>query len=234
MKKIHLLIAVSIVFLVGFASYRTTLAFFGDTGTSVDNTFAAAEVFPTGSEEELPTMTSSPSPTITTTPTISPTPIIISPGDIVINEVFIHGGNSTEWIELYNKTAFPIDLSGWAIGDNNTSDTFPSISPIPSNGYAVIVGSGSTILATIPGSAIVIQLSNDIGNNLTNSDRLSLAAPSIGFVDTMNYGIDTAFFTPPIATPSAGQSMSRNPNGTDTNTAVDWILDGTPSIGIAN
>ena len=46
------------------------------------------------------------------TPTSTPTPSS-DPTDIVINEVFYLGDSSTDWIELKNTGAEPIDISDW-------------------------------------------------------------------------------------------------------------------------
>ncbi len=230
MKRVNIFSAIATAVVLGFGSYTTTFALFSNSASSTMNTFAAAAVFPslTPTSEEV---NLTPSPTVAKTPTEN----IISPGDIVINEVFIHNGDNNEWVELFNKTDSPINVSDWAITDNAHADNFPDVPPIPANGYAVIVASGSAVIPSIPGSAIVIELSNDIGNNLSSSsDRLSIAAPNVGIVDSMNYGADTSFFNPSISSPSAGQSMSRNPNGIDTNTAADWIFDSSPTIGGAN
>ena len=53
-------------------------------------------------------------------------------------------GTRQDWIELFNTTGSPVDLSGWHLTDDRQlADkwTFPSIS-IPAQGYLVIFASG--------------------------------------------------------------------------------------------
>jgi len=48
--------------------------------------------------------------------------IIPNPGAIVINEVLAHSHSAaSDWIELYNTTANPIDISGWYLSDSDTN-----------------------------------------------------------------------------------------------------------------
>jgi len=45
--------------------------------------------------------------------------IVPNPSSIVINEVMAHTDSApNDWIELYNTTASPIDISGWYLSDN--------------------------------------------------------------------------------------------------------------------
>lgn len=64
-------------------------------------------------------------------------------GDIVINEVLQNPDavydEFGEWFEIYNSTAYAIDLLGWTIADLGVdSYTFPSSYRIPGNSYAVL------------------------------------------------------------------------------------------------
>lgn len=181
-----------------------------------------------------PTVTPTPGATLTPTPTpiLSPTPTPIP--SLVINEVSSDGNPNLEWVEIYNPTASAVDVSGWKIEDGNSDDTFPAVSPIPSGGYGVVIGNASTVV--VPGSAITIILGDaNIGSGLNDSgDLVLLRTPTSVIVDAMNYGnVVTVFPTPPAA-PDSGESVARIPNGVDTNTSLDWQLDTSPTIGVAN
>lgn len=194
--------------IAGVFSYNATYALFSDTASSTNNSFSTATEFPQDSPS---------------TPSAS----------VVINEVSPIGGNSLDWIELFNKSGNPIDISGWKLRDNTLSDEIiPVNSVIPGNSYAVIVASGSSIL--VPGSALKIELtSSAIGNGLAQAgDRVILKDTSDSVIDQMSYGSDTLIFT--IATPSSTQSLARDSISTDTDSATDWSLDITPSIGVGN
>jgi len=149
---------------------------------------------------------------------------------IVINEFNPIGGSAEDWVELFNKTNESIDISGWSIHDNNSSDVILS-GVVPANGYAVIVASGSAV--TIPPSASRIELpSTAIGNGLAPAgDRVLLKSSGGIDIDEVSYGSVTTVFTlPPIINASI---LARNPNGNDANTATDWILQA-PTLGQAN
>lgn len=194
--------------IVSFVFLQVTQAFFTDSASSTNNSFSAANEFP---------------------------PLTAPVASIVINEVFQATTNPPEWIELYNTTGAAIDVSGWKVSDNTDTDTFPTTSPIPANGYAVVVPTSST--AVVPASAITIILSNaTIGSGLTaGGDRVILKNSSDIEVDKMSWGSDTtAGFPTPLPTPPAGSSFARNPNGADTNSNADWQLDDSPSIGVSN
>lgn len=180
-------------------------AFFNDSETSTSNFFQAATVFPE----------SSPSATL----------------GIVINEVSPTGTNSAEWFEIYNASSSAINVSGWKVTDNNSTDTFPSTTPISSGGFAVVVG--NSFSGSVPGSATTITLLSAIGGGLAlGGDRLFLETGSSNEIDKVSWGSDATFFSlPSIGT---SQSLSRQPNGLDTNSATDWQIDLSPSIGVSN
>jgi hypothetical protein len=46
--------------------------------------------------------------------------IIPEPGAVVINELLAHShADATDWIELYNTTAVPVDIGGWFLSDSD-------------------------------------------------------------------------------------------------------------------
>ena len=60
-------------------------------------------------------------------------------GDLAINEVE-STGDDTDWVEVANLTGTDIDISGWAIKDNDDSrtDVVPAGSVVPAHGLLVI------------------------------------------------------------------------------------------------
>jgi len=52
--------------------------------------------------------------------------------DIIINEINydynepFRGYNAKDWVELYNTTSNPVDMSGWVLTDGDTIFTFPA------------------------------------------------------------------------------------------------------------
>lgn len=209
MNNLNRILVLMLISCMSFLTMQLTYGLFSDSGNSTNNIFAAASVFPT--------------------PTASPVPAI------VINEVSPDGAVTLEWVELYNPTSSSVDVSGWIIEDGNSSDIFPSSSPIPAGGFGVVKGSTGT--AVVPGAAVTILLDNaNIGSGLNDpGDLVRLKTSSGTVVDQMNYGNDiSGIFTSPPLAPGSGKSLARSPNGVDTNTGADWVVDATPSIGSGN
>ncbi len=223
----YLILAIMFAAILFVVSYKSSLALFAASAQSTGNTFATASGFPTGA-------TTTPSETPTTTPTDEqPTA-----GKIVINEVF-EASSSAEWIELYNSGGTAVNVSGWRITDQNdvnsaSEDILPPTPLIQPGAFAVIVTQSSTA-GSIPGSAITITLTNGtIGSGLNgSSENVYLKSDATTIVDQMGYGTTNIFGGNLPASALTGQTLRRIPNGTDTDTTVDW-QNGTPSIGVTN
>jgi len=204
-------------------TFSISYAAFTSKASNTNNTFTAAAIFPT--------MTGTTTPT--DTPTDTPTP-----GKIVINEVSPIGTDANDWVELYNSGESSVDVSGWKINDASGSavqaDVFPSVTPIPSHGFAVVVTS-STAVSGIPSNAITITLSTlTIGSNglATAGDGVILDDNTSTLVDQMSYGNVKTIFNLPA--PSGAQTLERFPNGVDTDSASDWKIASSPTLGKAN
>lgn len=202
---------------IGLIMIPTSLAFYADTEISQENIFQASAVFPQGEE-----VVNTPTPTPTGEPT---------PGKIVINEVSPVGNALADWVELFNSGGSPVDITGWKVQDNTSTDVFPGTITIPAGEYAVIVASGSGVV--VPGSAQKIELTSvNIGNALNEAgDLVRLLSDTDVAIDAMSYGSNTTIFTLPA--PTSVQTMRRIPNGTDTDVAGDWQA-GSSSIGVSN
>lgn len=75
--------------------------------------------------------------------TVTPEEPVAEPDELsttlAINEIESNG-DDTDWVEVINLTASPIDISGWAIKDNDNTrpDVVPAGSIVPANGLLVI------------------------------------------------------------------------------------------------
>ena len=61
-------------------------------------------------------------------------------GGVIINEIFYHAPNDLEnlqWIELFNSSDQPADISGWSL-DQGKLFTFPNDTAIAANGYLIV------------------------------------------------------------------------------------------------
>lgn len=80
-------------------------------------------------------------------------------GQVTINEYsasnlatyFDDFGAYDDWVELYNESNMPVDISGWYISDKSDKPTkyqFPAGTIVPANGYKMVVCSGRDLQNT--------------------------------------------------------------------------------------
>ena len=170
--------------------------------------------------------------------------------NIVINKVYydvasdrgIEGDN--EWIELYNKTDEPVDVSGWTLCDNKSCDVLPASPSVPAEGFAVITGATTTLdYWHIPDSIVKIILADGkIGNGLHNdNDMLSLTSSDGTVMDRMNYGTPDPgwnhynalnVWNPGAVDVAEGNTLARSPIGYDTNQPGDFVELGPPTVDL--
>ncbi len=67
---------------------------------------------------------------------------VASADAIIINEVLAHSHDENpDWVELYNTSGDPVDISGWYLSDDDAQlqkYVFPSGSVVPGGGYFVV------------------------------------------------------------------------------------------------
>ena len=113
------------------------------------------------------TSTTTTSTTVTGTTSSSTTTTTLS--DVVINEFLPHPrGRNPEWIELYNKESFSVDLSGWYLGDEQNTSVYqiPQNTSILGGGFAIFYGDDTNITLSDLGDTVYLQ-----SNYLTNVDN---------------------------------------------------------------
>ena len=143
-------------------------------------------------------------------------------GDIIINEVLFDQSGGTgaadndEFIELYNASSSPVDLSGWQLIDanlisndsnDNTFDgtngningkepyTFPAVTLAPGE-YAIIWIGQRGVSRDVPTAAFQTWLGQSAKLKNTGDD-VWLYDAETRIVDYIAYGNDTAVNTPP-------------------------------------
>lgn len=113
-------------------------------------------------------------------------------GDLVITEVMRNPNfvpdSDGEWFEVYNRTAAPIDIEGWVLGDDGSD-----LHQIQNGGLGVVVPPGGYIvlgnnanLATNGGVQIDYEFSNYFLGN--SGDEIVLIEPGGTEIDRVNYG----------------------------------------------
>ena len=194
---------------VCFSLVQKSFALFSTSSQSLENTFVASSSFPS----------------------ISPT---IENLHIVINEVQPLGTSSAEWVELYNPTNQAIDISGWKIEESEFEDVFGTNLILQAGSYAIVV-SPTFNTSSLPSTTLLVKLDSSIGNGINDvNGHLVLSNSSSTVVDKMSYGTDTTAFTSPPDIPSPNKTLSRIPNGIDTDLSADWVTNSNPTIGVSN
>lgn len=175
--------------------------------------------------------------------TRQPTGRLAAPGttsaasvSVVINEVLYDadGGETDaegEWVELYNASDAPVDLSGWSLSDAAAPETLPAHVMKP-RAFVVIVASDSYREAYPGFAGDVIAINGRIGNALGNDgDRLTLRDATGALADEISWGSDVSVLNPAIADVPAGHSIERRAPGLDTGAAADFVDNEHPSPG---
>ncbi len=73
-----------------------------------------------------------------------------NPGDVIITEIMYNPASDenspaiTEWIEIYNTTANPIDITGWYIADEDGRSGAFEPYTLPAHGIAVVIPKGTS------------------------------------------------------------------------------------------
>lgn len=174
-------------------------------------------------------------------PPLPPAPPAPDFDGLLITEVYYdvdaaHGTeNANEWIEIYNGTASPIDLSGWMIIDNLADDNIPDGTILAANSFAIITNNISTAdFWALPEGTLLIALGGPIGNTLGNTSDVVILKTSEGEeIDAVSWGENNSAFDPPVAGVAEGHSIMRLDINTDTNTAADWTDAAVPGPGAA-
>lgn len=193
----------------------------------------------------------------------SPINLVASTGGLVINEVDYDqlSADTDEFVEIYNGTGAPVNLTGYALilVNGSTTPAVPYLTValdaagILADKQYLVIGT-ATLLATVPTTALTISFTK-IQDNIQNGapDAIALVNTVTNtLIDALSYegsitmanipGLGMVSLVEGTALPAAiadsntvVESLCRTPNGTDTNNAAtDWALRTTPTPGVAN
>jgi hypothetical protein len=143
--------------------------------------------------------------------------VAVSPGDVVINEFMAQNtlipdpaGEFEDWIEIHNKTANEVDLTGMYLTDDYTNPTkwqFPAGSTMAPNSYIIVWADED---GGQPGYHASFKLSAD-------GEKVRLSNIDVSMLDSTTFGAQTV-----------NLSMARMPNGTGA------FVQGPPSFNANN
>lgn len=158
---------------------------------------------------------------------------------VLFSEVFYDtpGTDSDEeWIELYNPTTQAVNISGYAIVDNNGSGasyTFPTGSSIEAESYFTVAVKQTGFNALYSADAHQygsIPSLNNTGDALVLKDATGTTIDQVAWEGGATGGVPTGWGTGPAA--STGESIFRSDMSADSDTDADWSIaanNGTPS-----
>jgi len=147
-----------------------------------------------------------------------PPPAEVNVGDVAVNEFVSDPAEGNEWIELYNKKDFDINLSGWTLEDG--------------------VGTISTLSGTITASGAekfkVIEISSSKLNN--DGDIIKLKKSDGTIIDQITYGNwDDGNINNNAPAATDPNSVARKTDGQDTdNDLADFSVTTTLTKGVSN
>ncbi len=98
---------------------------------------------------------------------------------VVINEIMfspVSGRDEDEFVELHNRSAAPVDLSGWRFTDG-VDFTFGTNVILSAGGYLVVARSVTNLLAKYPNLTTANCLGDFDGSLRNSGERLALAKP---------------------------------------------------------
>lgn len=110
-----------------------------------------------------------------------------SSGDVVINEIAWMGSidnTNDEYIELHNTTNAVIDLSGWYITDDGTTDYLIESGSIAANGFFLIEDAEEAV-NTITADAVISMSLANTGDTLVLYDNNDVLIDTVNSADTM-------------------------------------------------
>lgn len=133
-----------------------------------------------------PAVLAHPSAPAPTPPLSSPAPTTQSQAtlSVVINEIAWAGtkaNSADEWLEFFNNTAFPINLTGWKIKKDGGDWVTISTSTISSNGYYLLERTDDNTISNVTADQIYT------GSLSNTGEILELRDASDNLIDSLNF-----------------------------------------------
>lgn len=173
-------------------------------------------------------------------------------GALILSEVCaneVGDDISGEWIEIFNTSSVPINLTGYKIGDEETPGAesltealfrFPAGATIPAGGVQIVAVSAKRFFS-VYGFNPTYETSNSdnaipemlpyapwdpdggVINMSNDRDQALLVDGADNVIDAVSWGGSIFAFTPSLeAATTDGQSFERKNVFVDTNTSSDW------------
>jgi hypothetical protein len=162
-----------------------------------------------------------------TSPSFGSANVFALHNDIVINEIMYQhqvtttGGTATnspeEWIELYNRGANAVDLSGWTFSDA-IDYVFPQDTMLAAGQYLVVANNATALIEDLQDPGVVVL--GNFSRNLSNSsDNIILLDAKGNLADEVHYYDDTPW---PKYADGGGSSLELRDPGADNSKPESW------------
>lgn len=138
-------------------------------------------------------------------------------GHVVMSEIQIGatGFSTDEFVELYNPTDSPVDITGWQLIKRTASGgTFPLVDAFPA---ATLPAHGYFLITHPTGYRGVVapDVHYTTTNSLSTDNSIELVNP-LGIVDLVGWGTATHLESAVASTPGSGKSIERKALSTST------------------
>ena len=146
--------------------------------------------------------------------------------DVIINEVAWMGTNlsaNDEWIELYNNTELPINLSGWVLKGINLTGI------IPAQGFYLLERTDDSTVPNIPADQIYTGALNNNGENLELYDSSGNLIDSVDASHVWLAGDNSTKQTMERKDANTWQT-SQNPGGTPKAKNSEVVISAKPGL----
>ncbi len=151
-------------------------------------------------------------------------PPVAAPGGLIVTECLAEPVEGPEWVELLNRTARPLTLTGYKLTDGSTIGTVQSAPAVPPGGYVVLTGDTLAFRESWPGAASARLIRVTSFPSLNNAgDVVKLTDPSGIRLDSLKYAADWGL--------GRGRSSERIDLGGATADAGSWAPTAVPTPG---
>lgn len=134
--------------------------------------------------------------------------------DLIINEImYAPSSGQSEWVELLNKSANPINLKKWKFADATTSVTITNSDFILQPDSFVVLTADSSILNYFPVSSPILKISMPALNN---------TGDAVVIKDSTNILIDSVNYLPSWGGNTGGKSLERILKDNPSNDPQNW------------
>lgn len=153
----------------------------------------------------------------------------ILPSSVVINEIMydpITGDDNDEYVEIYNRTASPVNIGGWRL-EGGVDFTIPTNTTLAANSYLVIAESLTNLLAKYPQLNATNVMGNYSGTLRNGGERVALSmSDTTDGTNTIHIVVDEVTYRTggqwPVWARGGGSSLERRDARANSRLAANW------------